>query len=346
MGFCMVMYAVVVVWIIAKFNLTGFGMSNFQSTKAWKTPLKKSYKLLICKLADNASDEGVCFPSWVTLERQTGIAHSTMSEVMRTLEAYGIISRKRTKRRNGANSSNQYQLNLPAFSDEELEYYYASESVKRGIKSQKEVVKTYIEGFENLVQGVKHAKKEKRLQTFFDAYTKGNSETERGLGSESESALSSENELALGSENEPATILNHQPSSKPLKNRKKEENSLTTLRLKDKFLKHILEELQQKSLMKSKVNEMSEISRYAEEKRLRDRAYEAFVLIEKKDEIVTHYLAHQKKEGSFSKNFCNFLLDYGLLTSGVLRASVDQIAVDKIYSVTQDVVQEVNYDDC
>ena len=75
---------------------------------AWKTDLKGSNKLVLLALADNASDEGYCWPSWKTLMDKTGVSKATLSGVLKTLEKQKYIKRMSRKRENGSDASNGY----------------------------------------------------------------------------------------------------------------------------------------------------------------------------------------------------------------------------------------------
>lgn len=71
----------------------------------------KGIKLLImARLADFSSDEGVCWPSVATIARQLGAGRSTVITAISQLEAEGWLTR--TERRNGQRSAtNLYTLN-------------------------------------------------------------------------------------------------------------------------------------------------------------------------------------------------------------------------------------------
>lgn len=72
----------------------------------------KGIKLLVmARLADFSSDEGVCWPSVETIARQLGAGRSTVITAITTLEKEGWL--KRTERRNGQRSAtNLYTLNI------------------------------------------------------------------------------------------------------------------------------------------------------------------------------------------------------------------------------------------
>lgn len=87
-------------------------MSMELMVKAMKTkvgnPLRK---LVLIKLADNASDQGECWPSYQHIADQCEIARSTVKTHIRELEKAGLV--RREFRRNGElNKSNVFHLTL------------------------------------------------------------------------------------------------------------------------------------------------------------------------------------------------------------------------------------------
>ncbi|WP_338791149.1 helix-turn-helix domain-containing protein [Pseudomonas sp. AE27] len=87
-------------------------MSMELMVKAMKTkvgnPLRK---LVLIKLADNASDQGECWPSYQHIADQCEIARSTVKTHIRELEKAGLV--RREFRRNGElNQSNVFHLTL------------------------------------------------------------------------------------------------------------------------------------------------------------------------------------------------------------------------------------------
>ncbi len=76
--------------------------------KAWETELKANDLLVLISLADNASDEGYCWPSWKTIILKTKVSKETLRRVLNRLEKAGHIQRESRKRTNGSNASNGY----------------------------------------------------------------------------------------------------------------------------------------------------------------------------------------------------------------------------------------------
>lgn len=68
-------------------------------------------KLVLIKLADNADDDGVCFPSQTTIARHCELSTDSVSRHVKKLETLGLISVRR-ERVNGVKQRNIYTLNL------------------------------------------------------------------------------------------------------------------------------------------------------------------------------------------------------------------------------------------
>ena len=60
---------------------------------AWEARLPITEKLVLLALADNASDEGHCFPSITTLVRKCGAAERTIYKTIDRLESLGHLTR-------------------------------------------------------------------------------------------------------------------------------------------------------------------------------------------------------------------------------------------------------------
>ncbi|MEZ9547806.1 MULTISPECIES: helix-turn-helix domain-containing protein [Vibrio] len=68
-------------------------------------------KLVLLKLADNANDSGVCWPSYEYIADMCEVDRRTVMRHIKTLEEMGFVS-VRTRKGKKGNSSNVYQLNL------------------------------------------------------------------------------------------------------------------------------------------------------------------------------------------------------------------------------------------
>jgi hypothetical protein len=68
-------------------------------------------KLVLVKLADNANDQGKCWPSLKTIEDATELCHDSVIRHIRKLEQAGLL-KVRKRQLGGVSLSNVYQLNL------------------------------------------------------------------------------------------------------------------------------------------------------------------------------------------------------------------------------------------
>ena len=78
-------------------------------------------KFIFFKLCDNSNDEGNCFPSIKTIAEDCACSERTVQRALRDFEDYGLISIEPRKRKNGSDSSNEYQINLKIF--DEITYH-------------------------------------------------------------------------------------------------------------------------------------------------------------------------------------------------------------------------------
>lgn len=79
-------------------------------TYAWRVPCpNNSAKLVLMKLADHASDDGVCWPSWGHLVKHTGLSRATVARALSELEKAGFISRQ-----SRTGTSTMYTINTDA----------------------------------------------------------------------------------------------------------------------------------------------------------------------------------------------------------------------------------------
>jgi biotin operon repressor len=72
-----------------------------------------SCKLVLLKLADNANDDGECFPSRPYLARHTGLSESSVRGCIKKLAESGLLAII-PRQRDGVNLPNVYRLHLPA----------------------------------------------------------------------------------------------------------------------------------------------------------------------------------------------------------------------------------------
>lgn len=86
-------------------------MSGIVVGWAWKQECGSARrKLLLVKLADQANDEGSCYPSIRTLARHTEMSKSAVEREVKELAAMGLLTIERRERLDGGNSSNLYRL--------------------------------------------------------------------------------------------------------------------------------------------------------------------------------------------------------------------------------------------
>jgi DNA-binding transcriptional ArsR family regulator len=80
--------------------------------KAMNTPVGNPLrKLVLIKLADNASDQGECWPSYQHIADQCEVSRSTVKVHIRELEKAGLL-RREFRRSGELNQSNVFHLNL------------------------------------------------------------------------------------------------------------------------------------------------------------------------------------------------------------------------------------------
>lgn len=85
-------------------------MSTFILSQCWLIPLKPVPKLVLISLADQANDEGVCWPSVASLIRRTGLSDRAVRGALRSLEEVRLLQ---TSSREGR--SNWYTVTPSAY---------------------------------------------------------------------------------------------------------------------------------------------------------------------------------------------------------------------------------------
>lgn len=82
-------------------------------SRVWEQPAAShTEKLILLCLADCASDEGVCWPSYATIARKCQMERSRVIEAIARFEKRGLLKKKAHKAANGHPSSNRYTLNI------------------------------------------------------------------------------------------------------------------------------------------------------------------------------------------------------------------------------------------
>lgn len=89
--------------------------------------MKLSSVVIMARLADFSSDEGVCWPSIATIARQIGAGESTVRTAIAKLEKEGWLTRKQ-RRQGNRNASNVYQLNVVKLQAAALSYLSESDT--------------------------------------------------------------------------------------------------------------------------------------------------------------------------------------------------------------------------
>lgn len=107
-------------------------MSNLILAPVWKMKLKPSPKFVAVSLADQANDDGYCWPGIESISRRTCISKRTVQESLRYLEEIRLI---KVIERPG--KSNGYQFNMEMIRNAELfdGVDTASESVAEGVRN-------------------------------------------------------------------------------------------------------------------------------------------------------------------------------------------------------------------
>lgn len=78
--------------------------------------LTSTQKLVLLKLADNANDDGYCWPSREMISKHTGLSISTISRTARKLADMGIVD-VIPQSQNGVSLPNRYKLHMGAASE-------------------------------------------------------------------------------------------------------------------------------------------------------------------------------------------------------------------------------------
>lgn len=80
----------------------------------WPLQMAPADKAVLVSLADNASDEGVCWPSVPTIAMRTCLSVRTVQMALKRLEGRGLVERELQQRANGSASSSVYRLRVEA----------------------------------------------------------------------------------------------------------------------------------------------------------------------------------------------------------------------------------------
>jgi hypothetical protein len=95
-------------------------MSNSALNWAWALRFdtaggvnKQTLKLVLLKLADQANDDGECWPSQRTICLDTGTSKASLNRALAALEAEGFLVRERRQTADGRRTSTKYHLQMP-----------------------------------------------------------------------------------------------------------------------------------------------------------------------------------------------------------------------------------------
>lgn len=94
--------------------LPKFKMSVHISSLVWKAKMPSTEKFILLKLADNANDDGVCWPSLTRICTETCLSRSTVCTNLNSLESKGLIERRAAPEQG---SSTRYFLNSKAIAE-------------------------------------------------------------------------------------------------------------------------------------------------------------------------------------------------------------------------------------
>lgn len=84
-------------------------MSNIQTALVWPIQLPQSQKFVLLSLADQANDEGLCWPSIESLSVRTCLCERAVQKALRALEAAGFLQ---VVERGARRRTNQYWLTV------------------------------------------------------------------------------------------------------------------------------------------------------------------------------------------------------------------------------------------
>ncbi len=95
--------------------------------QAFNSSLKPTQRLVMICLADNANNEGICFPSISTIAIKSGLSKRSVINNIQQLVEIGCLLKKYRSRRKGGRSSNKYLLfpneNTQFLSEEDYEIF-------------------------------------------------------------------------------------------------------------------------------------------------------------------------------------------------------------------------------
>jgi predicted transcriptional regulator len=102
-------------------------------TKVWEEDLSSNEKIVLLAICDNANDEGLCYPSIITIQKKTSLSKPTVIKIINQLINNGFIKKHIRSRKNGGRYSNLYLVypneTLSNLDDEYREKFIQSKEV-------------------------------------------------------------------------------------------------------------------------------------------------------------------------------------------------------------------------
>jgi len=93
-------------------------MSVVATNWAWGQLLPPAPKLVLMSLADNADEEGYCWPRVKNVAKRCNVSERTVQRTLRTFEGLGLLKvTRRFRPESGRQTSNGYQLSLRVYPD-------------------------------------------------------------------------------------------------------------------------------------------------------------------------------------------------------------------------------------
>ena len=82
------------------------------SNSIFKQGLKPREFIVYCCLVKHSDKNGVCFPSRRLIAEECCIDKKTVDAAIRSLEKAGLVKKKKRRRQDGSNTSNDYTVKL------------------------------------------------------------------------------------------------------------------------------------------------------------------------------------------------------------------------------------------
>ena len=89
-------------------------MSNAHLAAVRDLDVKNPSRAVLLVLADRANERGEAWPSWRTLERESGLSRSSVHKALAALRQMGFLTWQQRRDCHGDLTSNLYKLRLPS----------------------------------------------------------------------------------------------------------------------------------------------------------------------------------------------------------------------------------------